>query len=109
MEGFFVFGFALTITPVAGPSFPLRLSWSLMAARECFTGSNIPHDIGSAAGRESVLRENGRGAHRGGSRGASELRVDGLLAELDQGRLETGAERLQGAAGDSHPHLRQLG
>src|SRR5579864_2585229 len=33
MDGFFVFGFALTMTPVAGPSPPFRFSTSLIFGR----------------------------------------------------------------------------
>src|ERR1700732_4367889 len=33
MDGFFVFGFALTMTPVAGPSPPFRFSTSLISGR----------------------------------------------------------------------------
>jgi hypothetical protein len=42
IDGFFVFGFALTITPVAGPSSP-RLTGSLIAVlTDTLTGFSTP-------------------------------------------------------------------
>src|SRR6185437_11853402 len=53
IDGFFVLGLALTMTPVAGPSPPFRFLTSLILCRtDTVRCSNPTHDIGSAAAGE---------------------------------------------------------
>src|SRR5579883_1042039 len=49
MDGFFVFGFALTMTPVAGPSPPFRFSTSLIFGQTGFDpfDPTLPMILGS--------------------------------------------------------------